>query len=1109
MAVWDKNTDPKRQAEDLVGYCKVGLQSGYTTFGQISQDKIAEVIRRQGDSLIEIAGGPIPVRGIAMNDERGILNVSASIGSVRQIKAAIEDNDYDQYGRDKYQRVKRKNTFDSREDEEVNETASDKDLPQGDVSSDESAKLRREIRGKKTKKKQELRNLKRNAKKRFIKEESEQEEDDETDQENDEEEKSEPEVHSKRSNHPPKNPTKLNNEPSKSKGEKRTKNDQSNKKLLTLKDNSLARQLDEPSEKNQSVNEAKIVLKADDNDLVHDKKTGKSYQKLPGGGVAELKKMSMRNVDGTLETVYINPKAETSIGKKSNLSKEDYNELKAREQSVKRPSESSNPTIIHKSRKEISQKNEPFKAPKSQNNLTSVASRISLPKSVRKSSRSQFDIQEEESSKESRQISAHKTKHRRPFEFEEGDSDEGEEEYSEDSEEEAIQIRIADKSKSKSFKEVSKPLNSLGDSRGLKHSKTKSQILPNQSIMSRSELNTPLLPHKSGGGLITQKSEVESNDDEDDESNEEKPNGFYDENSVIGKPKFMVGGMSTILQPRVSKLENAKNLKVPVKVGTSSRNNEAYTPRSNIASKFSFPDKNKKSDIDHSVVSRKSSRPKLNLPIGVIDSKPDTESPTPIDIEKFSLNELDKNANESPSMFFMDKKQVKRVGEHSYKGPGNMNKPSARTRLQEYTEETSDPRKRDEVPQFETILPKDFFCDDLIMSFTMILEYFRRFIFMHTALSERMDNLYLGQYQQQMAESISFIDLEYIMEHYNVFITKTELEGLFDFLDEDDKGEISLADLHESLLAYLQFYETITFELYQGIKLLHKAIKQRISLEEFKDYVVDNSERYHIRREHLIDYIENFLELNNPLVNQTMATCGEFIYFDSCYYFNILNYLLFVEHFVGDTLSFEYVNSLHHYHKFKSLIEVKLVYQMYEVFKIPNPDPESLREALQARYNKISDRLPHKVNFRQFRQLLKEMKLTEITVWESMILFKQALESTQSLTNVGFTKHSLLNRGEAFKLLESLATSKRSGDQQTEQSQITHSLLIDKIKKQKNQVAGEKFVYRYDIAVENVDDLNIARCDYCDLSVMYQFPGEAEAIESQIFTYIPDEHSNP
>ena len=627
------------------------------------------------------------------------------------------------------------------------------------------------------------------------------------------------------------------------------------------------------------------------------------------------------------------------------------------------------------------------------------------------------------------------------------------------------------------------------------HSKNKSHVPSSKVLDSRNNLDTNLGPSKSNPGVLANKSEVQSQD-----LNGEKEHTYHssDDEPPSAFSKFSkIPDNSTILRPRTSKLQDAKNLKVPIKFGGShSRINELiYTPKASPTDRFSFNNQRKSDNLIKD----------LDLPQGILDHPSNLISP----INR--PNELPSTYNRLPQDVDPRANFVMDLGSNAHDNSSTIFKdPKAKTstKLQDGTVEPSYSRKRATIPQFETLLSDDFFCDDILMTFTIILEYLRRFVFANEAISERMDILFLGQFQHQKSEDLAFEDLEYIMQNYNVFITKTELESLFNFLDYDDKGEIKLSEIHDSLVAFLQIYETITFEFYEGFKEFHKKIKESISLEEFKDYLVENSEKFHMRNEILQDYMESYLELQNPSITQTVNACGDFIYFDQSYIFNLLNYLLFIEHYVGDEVSFEYVNALHHYQKFRSLVEVKVVFLLYDAYKITNNDRVALLDSLQARCDKISSKFPHKVNFKQFRQLLKEIRLGDITVWESMILFKAALDQNNAINQEGFGKFSVLPLADTIKFIESLIQDKRGAGGNNADSQIAHSLLIEKHKKRIGQISGEKFVYTYDISVEQVDDLELARCDYCDLTVMYQFPGEAEPIESGILTYLPDEHSS-
>lgn len=1148
MAVWDKSTNPSKQSDELVGYCKVNLQSGYTTLGQMTPEKVADFIHRNGDKLIEIVNQQAPVRGVALNDERGLLNVSVSVGSLRQIKAEA-DNDYFSGRPAGYSRPKKQKSFDSRDEEEVNETASDHNLDDLNLSSDESQRLKAESRQRIKDKKQNLKKLKQEQRKQFKEIASEDDERRESSEEEyiegSSEEIIQPQVkkHDKDSSKPAKKKDNVTKDDPKQPPHKKSTKISSQKsvsyrdethenvtprhppQLPSPKEASTKRQPTEPSEpmgkrpqkpslpdkpkskkhipEEPSLNSIKVVLKENDKDIIKDPVTGISYQKLPNGEFSELKKVTVTNDDGKKEIVYINPNIDPNLSKKSQLSTKELEGLKAVE------------AIVNPLNRKMTQTFD--KLPENIVHDNDLISRLS-----QQYLKTHQSLMSKKSNKSSR---------RKNFEYLEEDSEESEEQ-SEESDEKGVELQLIDKNRpdpsdqkgssnrlpnskgslskihdKESSNNLDKNINRQPtlQSQGLldksnqdkpfsSHSKNRSQGPSLKNIGSKNDLDTNLKPSKSGPGVIADKSEVQSQ-----EINEEHSyHSSEDENEPPSAlSKFSkIGDNSTMLRPRTSKLEEAKNLKVPIKFGGShSRLNEmVYTPKAGVGDKFSFNNPRKSEMVNKD----------LSLPQGFFDQLSQMESPlnNPKGLPK--LTDQRSPQGDSNQQFLMDKERSPHEASDGYK-PGPIPKPSAK--LQEGTVESSDARRRATIPQFETLLSDDFFCDDILMTFTIILEYLRRFVFVNEAISERMDILFLGQFQHQKSEDLSFEDLEYIMQTYNVFITKTELESLFNFLDYDDTGEIKLSEIHDSLVAFLQIYETITFEFYDGFKELHKKIKQSISLEEFKDYLIENSEKFHLRNELLQDYLESYLEEHSPGVLQTATTCGDFIYYDQSYVFNLLNYLLFVEHYEGEEISFEYVNALHHYLKFRSLVEVKVVFLLYDAFKIKSPDRDALLDSLQARFDKVSSKFPHKINFKQFRALLKEIRLGDITVWESMILFKCALDQTSTANQEGLTKFSLLSLQDAVKFMEGLTLDKRGAGGNLADSQAAHSLLIEKHKKRIGQVTGEKFVYTYDINVEMIDDVYLARCDYSDLTVMYQFPGETEPIESGILTYIPDEHS--
>lgn len=1119
----------------------------------MTPEKMVDFIIRNGDKLIEIVSQYVPVRGVALNDERGLLNVSVSVGSLRRIAAEtgqdqVPGTSNRTFGR---QPLTRKRTFDSREEEEVNETASDQDLDDLDLSSDESRRNQAEIKERLKAKKAELRKAKKNHKKFVLEREKEQESAAEEEEgENSEEvvERPPEKKDHKETVKPDKNipNDKFPKKEDSTKSPEIKKSNLASQKSFTNQGESLgkARKRDgdglpsskdpsskkidaEPShplDRNQGgqsvndrsknrkemteeseVNTIKVVLKENDKDIIQDPKTGASYQKMPNGEFSELKKVTVVNDDGKKETVFINPNIDPSLSKKTELSRDELQGLKVIEDEV--------------------------------NPISPVLSKIARPLQKFQNVTVQDPdlskrLQRQATESQRSPISKRSSRPKHQFEFQDEESEESEP-RSDDSEEEAIELQIIDKNKDRSKSQFSEHTKEQGSKRSvtkvkekestynkdenIKHDNTERSVNPLEkssqekplsnlsklkSIMpflknkgSRNDWDNKLRPTMSGPAFLANKSEVNSQEMNEGQSFDSLVEGKKPA-SIISKFS-RIGENSTMLRPRTSKLEEAKNLKVPIsfKGGQSRVKEMVYTPNSGPVSTFDF--KGHK-NIDGKVQ-------EISLPQAFFDGISQMMSPALNPSSPIGPPDRNNAPSENGLQFMMDKDKLSSM--MSARNERDV-APKTINRLQEGTVESSEPRKRPMVPQFETLLSDDFFCDDILMTFTIILEYLRRFVFLNEAISERMDILFLGQFQHQKSESIAFEDLEYIMQTYNVFITKTELESLFNFFDYEDKGEIKLSEIHDSLVSFLQIYETITFEFYDGFKELHKKIKEVISLEEFKDYLIENSEKFHMRNEHLKDYIESYLELHSPAVMQTVTTCGDFLFFDQSYIFNVLNYLLFIEHYVGEKISFEYVNALHHYQKFRSLVEVKLVFLLLEAYKVANEDKSQLRVAMQSRHEKVLPNYAHKISFKQFRQLLKDVKLGDVTVWESMILFKTVLDQSKAMGNEDLNKFSTVSPEKCTAYIESLTYDKRNTGNNITDSQAGQSLLIEKHKKKMSQVTGEKFVYTYDINVETLDDVHLARCDYSDLTVMYQFPGEAEPIESGIITYIPEEHSN-
>jgi len=1139
ISVWDKSATKPLPGQlpppdELVGVCKVGLLSGYTLIGRLPENGLHAFMDKQGNNLLEIVDQFVPIRGLELNDDKGMMNVGVWLGNLKQIKH-YNDNvqTLTESMLDALRKPKRQDSYSSGHTSQLlQETASDADVGLarfGDQDDDESSSGDDQIVDF-SKKKPKKKTDKNKRKNREDEEEVESEEEDveeeeeqrpskkpnkkpkrkETSEEEVEEEEESPKKPKQKVKPPSKHreseeepdisdkghdkrPTPPKRPNSGSQFDQKPSHDKKPDSHVNLKDNQ------DPGRKKSSKgdmtpdelsitpgnkkkpgtpskdkpHEMKLILKEDDADVIKDPKTGHSYQRMPDGNFVELKKISVKGEDGKHQTVLVNPILEDKLSSSKSISKAELQSLKQHEKGAVSLM-NIQPFSKKGSVKETSVKD----AVKDPNLLKRLSEQEKSQAKMRefsygKEATDPDDEDLEESDELELEINKKKTSRSR---IEDGDRSKSgrPEQGGGDSRKNAIGSNSAIPS-SKDHKDPSHPDYSRPDHRN--PSKTN---LSKSQLSKRSDGHNKKPTHVDKFNSQPSQNELDGSDAESKEVAESDIGG-------LSKPSLSKHAHESSTSPRKSKLSDAKNLKISAKFGAGKRDNDNYGTGggSRIPSVLNLAGK------------QPNNPDKMRLPQDMFESKNSTPQLSPRHHKSNSnlQNQLKNNA-EGSSDFKMDKAKSKS------KAPKEKSKSS---KLQQ-DGEGSLSKKRAEIPQFETLLDNNFFSDDILMSFTLILEYLRRFVFMDEALSERMDLLYLGQFQHQLSEFVNFEDLEYIMQKYQVFITKTELKTIFDFLEEDGSDEISLAEIHESLVAFLQIYETITFEFYEGFKELHTRIKDRISLEEFKDYLVDNCEKYHIRNEYLQDYIENYLGISNPAVSQTLFTCGDFLYFDDSYIFNILNYLLFVEYYEGQELSFEYINTLHNYQKFKALIEVKILFLLYEGYKIKSPDRDSLLEAMAIRAQKLAKSYPHKINFRQFCSFMKDMKIADTTVWENLMAFNFALKSesnTEMVENI--SKNSFVSTELALKYLHSIVLDKKTSNIEHPHSQIAQSLLIDK-KKRPGQVQGEKFIYTYEISLEKIEDLNLARCDYCDLSVMYQFPGEESPIETQIFTYAPDEH---
>jgi hypothetical protein len=1002
---------------------------------------------KQGDNMVEVIQGYVPIRGVILNDDRGYLNASASLGNLRQIKFYNDNNlnyldsirQLEDHNRDYERQRRRLNKHEITEDEEEEITESDEDEEEADETEEDGVipevSESEEADGKPLKNKNKnKKNKKGDPKKAFEKEES------------------------KRQKKIPVNQTE--------------------------------------TEEDESVMEHKLILEEGDQDLRQDPKTGNFFQQLPNGTQVSVKQISVVGKDGKPTHVYVNPTLEDSVKGKAVMSKSELKDLKKQEMGIMKSLALIEPQVNKLGKKDIHTDRE-SKSPNKETSLNKKKDLKFLRTDMDLDSEEVIELKNKKGSEKSKLSKKSSSKLLNLPYIEKDETSEEESRVSPSSRHRGrpgpkVEIQIDDDSslntktnkqnsqsspKKKISKKSSMGREEEGDSDGTSLIKKNSSRLNDGQSEGRAHSDNQVA--KKGSVVGNEKARLEKSRTSrglktEGFDGEEEGESELDQSEVksqyISIDQHSPNNLKNDSKPTstVSKLENSRNLKIAARINSEASRRDAYTPKPNEETSLGGKGNLR---LNKKFFDFKDTNPSFNS----LDPRP----ASPFKMDKSSIPQIDEENTENP--------------------PERVLSPLSKT-------------AREVVPQIETILNDEFCSDDVILTYTMILEYLRRHIFRNENLSEKMDVLYLGTYQHELSRKIQFVDVEQIMKSFNVYITKLELESLFDMLDLKGSGTIDMQCFHDSMIAYLQLYEIINLEFYEAFQELHLKIKKHSSLEDFKDYLCDSQEltNFHIPMDALKEYLVSFLGITKESVFTKVMQNGDFLYFDQAYIFNILNYLLFLEHYQAKEISFEYIDSLHNYGKFVGIIEYKAVVSLAQTYKLDLAERAGIYNIFQSKFDSCCDNYEESITFSQFVSLMGEVKL-KLTVWEYMIIFKEALNYQKDHVELNLNRLQRLPLKQASSYFTGVIQGKRveEGLQGVSSMDIQKGIsnFTDNKKKLKNsQLNSEKFTYNYEICIEKISDLNLLGCDFCDLSLMYQFPGEENPIESQAFTYMPDEH---
>lgn len=478
----------------------------------------------------------------------------------------------------------------------------------------------------------------------------------------------------------------------------------------------------------------------------------------------------------------------------------------------------------------------------------------------------------------------------------------------------------------------------------------------------------------------------------------------------------------------------------------------------------------------------------------------------------------------------------------------------------ELQERLSEMERGQEILQYDTLIAEEFASDDVLATYTFLLEYIRRFIYEHPALAKNLQGLLLGLYQPQMASEINFEYFEHLLIKFKANITKEEAKPFFTFLNQvleaqakekptgrfkspkrspriSPTDSISLKDIHNSFLRFYHYYDSLYLKFYQTFQTLLAALHSRSSLEDFAAYLDENSDSYHISNEYLKEYTEQLLKLNVTEIAPDLITCGDFLYYDCSYIFNLLNFLTFLQEQQQDIQNFQAINSLHNYYKFLPFIEEEIKEILVGAY-----GSDGIKSFNQKFDDMFSDMNKNEMNefgvdVWQLREIFEEIGLDEISFWEILVIFYH-------LYNLGDISKETVKMGQYIKLeplilyLNDLFVGKKpkpafkSGKFKKSVMNVMKKLASSKkrptkspgrarnksIRKNGNEIkenspkkseegvkTGRK-KFEFFIRVEEIEDLKLkSSCDYCDLTVSFKFPHEEDCLESQEFTYVPDE----
>lgn len=472
------------------------------------------------------------------------------------------------------------------------------------------------------------------------------------------------------------------------------------------------------------------------------------------------------------------------------------------------------------------------------------------------------------------------------------------------------------------------------------------------------------------------------------------------------------------------------------------------------------------------------------------------------------------------------------------------------------------------MPQFETEIHDTFVSADVLASYTFMLEYMRRFLHENPELLENFDRYLMGSYHPEKTKFIGFSDFEQILCDFDVNITQEEAKPLFKFLDMEDKrdfsGRVDLSKIHDSLLAFTFSYDKLNSYWFDPFKYIASQIDKYGQFENLVDYLSTNADNFYIPNTFLLEFLKERFKVNIELVDEVVISCGENVFYEHSYIFNILNYLLFLLKIEGEIEDFQPVNSLHHYFKFLQVINWRVLMRSRETFE-GSDDTEILNHYLQKLQDLQDNSGTFRVNLVEFEEVIEHLGLNILSQWDQYVIFQSLINQKQSKVskkmkvNLGdlkaylkviFNNESLLNQTDQ-NLLQTSNSRAPGGDSLIRESQAFRKSMANldtsQINKSKNSIhstsrfrednnllGGDdkpsrftqnspplrsntaipnkvktgRSTYTFEIKILGVKELALERgCDFSDMTLHYKFPGEEQHLETQCFTYVPGDEN--